>query len=484
MNYVKYVNLRMLSQVFSLRDLRNAALGTIVVLGGIILSLFTVYASRNLNPRLAEISAIASLVFVLLILIFVVPPLARNAGREASQLNLPFEFTLGGAIMFGLIVVVGFSAWNTGNNLLFLVLSFLTAAMVVGFIAGNLSLKKLDVKMRFPETIFAGEETPILVSLHNRKRVFPSFSIIAEVRGKERERSAVADDLDKLVGRWFSDRFARPPIVRRTLNYFIHVSRNSSIEDKTSHVFERRGRFLIRDFELSTRFPFGFFRHRRRLPAREAELIVFPKLAELDHELENLPLDVGKLVANKRGLGQDLLALRDYQPNDDLRRIDWKATARSQQLIVREFSAEDDKRITLILDTLIPDENAAKMTLREKIEAEQSGKSPAESERFEAGVSLAASLLSYFTEEQAEIRLVIDNTAGEFGIGRGHLYECMKRLAVVEPRFEENDRIDNFFKRLEEFMDERDNSHNILVSAQSVDNLPPEIGHSINLLTY
>ena len=52
-------------------------------------------------------------------------------------MNLPFEFTAGGAIMLGLIVIVGFSAWNTGNNLLFLVLSFLTAAMIVGFVGGN-----------------------------------------------------------------------------------------------------------------------------------------------------------------------------------------------------------------------------------------------------------------------------------------------------------------------------------------------------------
>lgn len=474
----------MLSQVFSLRDLRNMAVGSSVVFGGIALALLTVYASQTQDPRLAEILATASLVFVVLIVIFVVPPLARSAGREASQLNLPFEFTLGGAIMLGLIVVVGFSAWNTGNNLLFLVLSFLSAAMVVGFLAGSVSLKKLDVKMRFPETIFAGEETPILVSLHNRKRIFPSFSVVAEVRGKERERSAVADDLEKIFGRWFAERFARPPIIRRTLNYFVYVARNSFAEDKTSHTFERRGRFLIRDFELSTRFPFGFFRHRRRLPARETELVVFPTLADLDHELENLPLDAGKLVANKRGLGQDLLALRDYQPNDDLRRIDWKATARTRQLIVREFSAEDDKRITIFFDTLVPEGSDAKLTLREKIEAEQSGKTFVESERFEAGVSLAASLLSFFTEEQAEIRLIIGDETGGFGIGRGHLYESLKRLAVVEPKFSENGTSKVFFEKLEEFTDERDKGHNIIISTRRIEDLPPEIAQSINLLGF
>ena len=144
------MNLKLASQLFSLRDLRNAALGVVVVFGGLGLSGLTLWAHQTGNIRLAGISAGASLVFVLLILIFVVPPLARNAGREASQMNLPFEFTTGGAIMLVLILIVGFSAWNTGNNLLFIVLSFLIAAMIVGFFAGSICLKKLDIRMRFP----------------------------------------------------------------------------------------------------------------------------------------------------------------------------------------------------------------------------------------------------------------------------------------------------------------------------------------------
>src|SRR5688500_11045376 len=105
------MRLRAVTELFSLRDLRNAILGVIVIVGGLGLSGLTLYAHQSGNIRLAGIAAGASLIFVLLILIFVVPPLARNAGREASQMNLPFEFTTGGAIMLVLILVVGFSAW-------------------------------------------------------------------------------------------------------------------------------------------------------------------------------------------------------------------------------------------------------------------------------------------------------------------------------------------------------------------------------------
>ncbi len=478
------MNFRALRQLLSLRDLRNAATGIIVVVGGIGFSLFTLYASRTGDPTLAGVSAGVSLVFVLLILIFVVPPLARNAGKEASQLNLPFEFTTGGAIMLGLIVIVGFSAWNTGNNLLFLVLSFLTASMIVGFFAGGLCLKKLDVKMRFPETIFAGEETSILVSLHNRKRLFPSYSVIAEVRGKEREVSIVAEDLKKIIPARLAERLARPPIVRRTLDYFVHIPRNHTTDSKTGHVFLNRGRFLIKDFELSTRFPFGFFRHRRRLPARETELIVFPKLEPLDQEIENLPLEVGKLVANKRGSGQDLLAMRDYQPNDDLRRVDWKATARTRHLIVREFSAEDDKKITVFFDRQIPQNGVKAFTLREKLETEQSGKSVVASERFEHGVCQTASLIAHFSEEQAEIRLVIGTDKGEFGVGSRHLHECLKRLALIEPQFSENVTGIEMIKSLEELFEEVSSSHNFMISTLEENDLPPEITQKSHIIHF
>ena len=440
-------------------------MGAVVVFGGIGLSGLTYYAHLTQQPRLAGISAGISLVFVLLILIFVVPPLARNASMEASQLNLPFEFTAGGAVMLGLIVIVGFSAWNSGNNLLFLVLSFLTASMFVGFLAGSFCLKKLDVKMRFPETIFAGQETPILVSIHNRKRLFPSFSVVAEVRGMERERSIALDDLKKILPRRLAERFARAPIVRRTLSYFVHVPRNQTTEIKSGHTFKNRGRFLIKDFELSTRFPFGFFRHRRRLAAKETELIVFPKIGEMERDLDGLPLEAGKLSANKRGSGQDLLALRDYQPDDDPRRIDWKATARARNLIVREFAAEDEKRVTIYFDTRVPPDGEKPLTLREKIEFENAGKSVVQSERFERGVSQTAALVAYFCNERAEVRLIIGGENGEFGTGTRHLHDILKRLALVEPNIADIGETAGLTARINELFEEIEGSHGFLVTS-------------------
>ena len=475
------INLKLISRLFSLRDLRNATLGVVVIFGGLGLSGLTLYAHQVGDIRLAGIAAGVSLVFVLLILIFVVPPLARNAGREASQMNLPFEFTTGGAIMLGLILIVGFSAWNTGNNLLFLVLSFLIAVMAVGFFAGSISLKKLDVTMRFPETIFAGEPTPILVSMNNRKRIFPAFSTVVEVRGKERERSIAAADLDAILPKWAASRLGRAPVVRRTLNHFVYLAARDIAEVRTQHTFPNRGRLLIKDFELSTKFPFGFFRHRRRLPAREAELIVFPKIVDVVPETDQLPLDFGKRTSNKRGVGQDLLSLRDYQPQDDPRRIDWKATARTQQLTVREFAAEDEKRVTVIFDTRLSQSDNKKISLREKLAAEQSGKPVVASEQFESGAAVAASLLTRFSQDDAEIRLIMNGEASELAAGRTHLYETLKLLSLAEPSIAHSTELAS---NLERILNDSNDSHLFLVTANGTAGLPPEIVQRLKIIGF
>lgn len=476
--------LRAFLQLFSYRDIRNGILGMSVVFFGLGLAFFTIWAQRTGQTQLAGYAAAASLVFVLLIFIFVIPPLARSASTEAAQMNLPFEFTTGGAIIVGLMVIVGFAAWNTGNNLLFLVLSFLTSSLIVGFFIGNFCLKKLDVKMRFPETVFAEEKTPILVSLHNRKRIFPTFSVVSEVRGKDRDKSVMYDEVKKILPEKWAKRIAAPPIIKHTLDYFVRVPQKGFVENKVEHIFKHRGRFIIKDFELSTKFPFGFFRHRRRLVAQRAEIVIFPKLIDIDEETIDLPLEMGKLVTNKHGLGQDLLALREYQPLDDMRRIDWKATARVQRLIVREFSAEDDKRITFYFDSRLKEEkDEKKLSLRDRISAEQKGqKELFLSERFENGLSKTASLMANFTEDQAEIRLIIDEDVGEFGIGKEHLNECLKRLALIEPNFEEDAELSA--EKLEEVFTEKENSYTFFVTAEKQENLPGDLIHNAKIVRY
>jgi uncharacterized protein (DUF58 family) len=384
-------------------SLVRVVLGTVLVLAGLAAALVTVLARRANESGLAGAAAILSLLIALLLTIFIVPPLARSARVEVANLDFPFEPTSGGGVFIIIIIVVGFAAWNTGNNLLFLVFSLLCSTLFVGWVAARSSLRDLTVSARFPDHIFAAEPAPVIVTLRNTKRVLPSFSILVEARGPN---SDAKDNVKR-----------RRQYAKRLLAYFTYVPHHAAAEQRVEQLFPTRGHVLIDGFELSTRFPFGFFRRRRRLRARNVDIIVYPKPEVISDELHLLPMYAGRMPSLRRGAGHDLFSLRDYQPQDDLRHIDWKATARSRRLTVREFTSEDERRITIVLDTRLPRSEEKEFA-----------------DRFERGVVQAASLIKHFIDERAEVSLVLGDEPGPFGSGIEHLYRCLRRLALVMPQ--------------------------------------------------
>jgi uncharacterized protein (DUF58 family) len=390
----------------SLKKWRNAILGTLLVLAGLTAAFITVFARFTDNYTLAAVAATLSLLSAVLMLIFIVPPLARSARLEVKSLDLPVGITGGGGIFLLMMMVVGFAAWNTGNNLLFLVFSLLCSTLFVGGVAARASLRDLIVSARFPDHIFAGEAAPVIVTLRNAKRVLPSFSILVEARGPDESARS---------GR---SKRRRKSFLKRPLAYFTYVPHRAAAEQRVEQLFSARGHVPINGFELSTRFPFGFFRFRRRLSARNVDIVVYPKPEPVGDELHLLPMYAGHIASSRRGVGQDLFSLRNYQARDDLRHIDWKATARSRNLMVREFTADDERRITIVLDTRqLPDPDLVTFL-----------------KRFEAGVVQTASLMKHFIDERAEVRLALGDDVGNYGSGLGHLFDGLRRLALVGPQ--------------------------------------------------
>jgi len=77
---------------------RNAILATLLVLTGLAAAFITVFARYTDNYTLAEVAATLSLVSAALMLIFIVPPLARSARLEVKGLDLPVGVTGGGGV--------------------------------------------------------------------------------------------------------------------------------------------------------------------------------------------------------------------------------------------------------------------------------------------------------------------------------------------------------------------------------------------------
>ncbi|HJP94371.1 MAG TPA: DUF58 domain-containing protein, partial [Pyrinomonadaceae bacterium] len=284
------------------------------------------------------------------------------------------------------------------------------------------------------------------VTLRNRKRALPSFSVLVEARGPSSEVEQNAK--------------RRPRHIKRLLAYFSYVPHHAAAEQRVEQLFPKRGHVLIDGFELSTRFPFGFFRRRRRLRARNVDIIVYPKPEVISDELHLLPMYAGRMPSLRRGAGHDLFSMRDYQPQDDLRHIDWKATARSRRLTVREFTSEDERRITIVFDTHLP--RIPNVDL---------------SERFERGVVQAASLIKHFIDERAEVRLVLGGEVGPFGSGTEHLYRCLRRLALVTPFDAEAPVVDEAVNR-----DRVEHDYAILLTAASPGSIPANVWRTSHVI--
>ncbi|MGB7448894.1 MAG: DUF58 domain-containing protein [Ornithinimicrobium sp.] len=77
------------------------------------------------------------------------------------------------------------------------------------------------------------------------------------------------------------------------------------------------------------------FHSRKHLPSRLA------RLRQLD----------GRSAVRTRGQGTEFDSLRDYVEGDDVRSIDWRATARRQAVVVRTWQPERDRRVVMVLDT-------------------------------------------------------------------------------------------------------------------------------------
>ena len=139
------------------------------------------------------------------------------------------------------------------------------------------------------------------------------------------------------------------------------------------------------------------------------EIIVYPPVEPPDEMFEILPMITGEFEAFLRGRGHDLYRIREHMPEDSARHVDWKATAKSMSLMVREFTREDERKLRIVFDNPAP------------------GIVPEAG--YEKAVALAASLGWHFAEEPTELSFAAPGYNGADDI-----YEFLRYLALVEPR--------------------------------------------------
>ncbi|MFK7919907.1 MAG: DUF58 domain-containing protein [Ilumatobacter sp.] len=113
----------------------------------------------------------------------------------------------------------------------------------------------------------------------------------------------------------------------------------------------RRGRFPFGSITVRTLGPLRLV-HRQQTRHVADTLAVLPAYPSRDlmRTRMRIPLESGVRSVRTRGTGTDFDQLREYRPGDDIRRVDWAATARQQNAIVRDYRAERNQHVVAMLD--------------------------------------------------------------------------------------------------------------------------------------
>jgi uncharacterized protein (DUF58 family) len=282
---------------------------------------------------------------------------------------------------------IGVAAINTGNNLFYLLLAMMLSVVVISGLLSEHCLRRLRFHRHVPDLIMANQPATVTLSVTNRSAWLPSFSLrlFDMVGGQNLDRGLFVDHL--------------APQRSTLLSYPVLAT--------------RRGRLRLEGIRIETLFPFGLFL-KRALYQVPAEIPVSPPIRPLSLRfVEELVSEGQGLSLPRRGHGTQLYNLRLYRPGDDSRAIHWMTTARTSNLIVRETEAEDQRRITIALSTLAPDDHDA---------------------LFEQGVTLVASLLWHLSEKSYPLRLIVHAQDSRLGSGSDHLLTMLRLLALCERR--------------------------------------------------
>jgi uncharacterized protein (DUF58 family) len=366
------------------------------------LALYSGAAAEEGHILVAATSALSALALAGWVALTIVPALARRTPLSWLSYQIDYKVTREGLAYIAGILVVGAASVNTGNNLMFMVLACLLAGLLISGLLSRVVLGGIDVRLELPEHIFAQRTILAVAELHNEKQMAPSFSIslVSEDSPKDK-KNAPANPMPRILDR---------PV------YFPHVPHGHTVRQTVELTFPRRGVYRQDALGLRTKFPFGFLQKTRRIKST-IEAVVYPQIQPTEEFYEVLPLVSGELESYQRGRGNDLYAIRGYQFNDSARHVDWKASARTGALQVKEYAREDERRVMLVFDPYVDPQATNAQS----------------AEQFERAVTLCAGLAWHFYE----INSVIEFRSAGFATPRMSaadvIYDILRYLASVTP---------------------------------------------------
>lgn len=209
---------------------------------------------------------------------------------------------------------------NTGNNLLYLLVSALLGFMSVSGVLGKWNLARVEVRYLPPAEIYDGLPTLMGIELVNRRRWLPIFLMEVVVAGRS--------------------------------VFFPLVEPRRSRQKSLEVTLSGRGDRALPGVAVRSRFPVNFFIRAQGQVSTE-KVTVFPA-PQACPEFRQFDPGGGRGAqeSQQKGFEGDINRISNYQGGEPFKSIHWKLSARHDRLKVKELSAASRKPVVLNLAEL------------------------------------------------------------------------------------------------------------------------------------
>lgn len=275
-------------------------------------------------------------------------------------------------------VLIAVAAVNTGNNLIYLIFSLMLSFILLAVMLLRRNLSRISLEVSIDHPVFAGEQTYASFTIKNNRKLIPAYSIRVTASG------------------------AAHPV------YCAYIASKDSVKKEIKITFKKRGLYSYGKFFVQSGFPFILFEKSKSVKV-SGEVLVYPALMDVEQLMPDISGMEGSGIGKTSGFGNEIRSIREYRYGDDWRNIHWKASAKASSLMVKEFALTDIRKITIIIDNLLPSQK----------------------EVFEKTLSLGGSLAQYFLDSGYFVRVLSCKKVIPFGTGGEHLLKVLDILALM-----------------------------------------------------
>lgn len=255
----------------------------------------------------------------------------RRQHRTSSLRGLRITFPGGLALLAMGMVAAG--SVTSEANLLLLLCGICLGVLLFNAVACARMLRKLHIERGITELTVAGRPFRVVYTVRNHRRWLGCWAVrVGEV------------PLSRQAGQ------GRDPDLPYAFIPYLGPQAETRVETRPT-IFVR-GRHALPGVRVSSGFPFGLFRCSVDLRCR-ADLMIYPALGRMRREMwrQHAILESPTPRTAEERTGQDEFhGVREYRAGDNPRRIHWKRSARTGQLIVREHMPNRDSQLIVLLD--------------------------------------------------------------------------------------------------------------------------------------